>query len=306
MGAEGVQPVRGVSSLALVAKLPSPLKTLVQSGRPLFLRFLRELLLTAPPVAHPGWAGRMAAAVVFGVARGLGLGGAAQLYALGYLGRWSAAWSVLGPRAGWGLDLGSALGLVTALHWWQRKAEQAGPTPAADLLWPVVAAVTLLVLRTLWWSWSLRLVGAVAVGGLWIAMGRLLERAGATEGHALILPNLRQALAAGAAASLGCFLGLSTVGVLIAVALLARLRPGPAVRLALAAASLAFLLPALAHLPQALGAWPQAVGALLGSAAGSMALQAAAERWQRRLWTYLGSYVATLGAALVLLGVFVP
>ncbi len=300
------------TSAEWIGTVPSPLRTIVQQGKPLVRSFVWSLLRGTPVVVGPGGVlPRLLEGLLFGVGRGLAVSGSGQLFVAADVLGWRAAWGAVEVGGLPALWLGSAIGLGVLLrqHWADLGRELQAHRDWRSLL-PLVAALPCLVLQLGLHPTTDGLLGGVAVGTSLLLTGRAhrsfapdqkTDQAGKTV-------SLTTALVAGLLASLGAFMGLSAVSVLIAVAVSARVDPERAGRFALMTITPVALIEGIAGwgATASLGAVPLIIGAALGAAAGGwLLLRVLLVRW-RSMLPWLGSYVTALGAVLLLFGVFAP
>ncbi len=287
--------------------MPTPLLDLVHQGRSPLIAFLRSLLVAPVPTSSATFSQRLLDGLAFGGGQGLGVSGSGQLFVLGYLARWNPAWIGVLPSARPALDLGAAIGLLLLLlRSWQTLVRHLRTERDWLDLAPVVAAVPCLLFQHVFGVWAAGLLGAAGVGALLIATGRTHAYASRRSSNALVFVAPLPALAAGLVASLGVFVGASTVALLLAAAVTARVEPAGAARFALMTATIVFGVQGLAHVAAVPAASPLLVGAALGTAAGGWLLLAAMGRWRAWVWPWFSYYATAMGAMLLLLGVFVP
>jgi len=256
-------------------------------------------------------------ALVAGALAGLGQGLPAselgQAFAWPFLLGWpGAALPDSAPALWCAMLLGAAAGLgwLRRADWVARLRRTGGDGPSLAAV--LAAAVPAFVLRWLLRRFTIQLEAAATVGLCLALTGELillLQRWAdrQEDGGGNVSPWL--AALVGLAAGASALPGLSMLAVLLAGALLARVRPAAAGRFALMVAAVVALLLGLAALRPALGQLSLGVPfALLGAAAGSWAGGWLLLRWlgpaRRRVLPVLASYCAAVGGLLILLGVF--
>lgn len=299
-----------MASAEWLATIPSPLRTIVQQGKPLVRAFVESLLHGTPVTTGAGGAlQRLLEGLLFGLGRGLAVSGSGQLFVAADILGWRSAWGAVEAGGLPALWLGSAIGLGILLrHHWVDLGRALQTHRDWRSFLPLFAAAPCLALQLSLHPTTDGLLGGVAVGTSLLLTGRA-HRSFApdqkTEPDGTVV-SWTTALVAGLLASLGAFIGLSTVSVLVAVAVSARVDPERAGRFALMTITPVALIEGIAGFGAtvSLGALPLAIGAALGAAAGGwLLLRVLLLRW-RSMLPWLGSYVTALGAVLLLFGVF--
>ncbi len=311
-----------------VAAARSPLREILQLGRPLARSYLQHIFTAGAqqwPVSQGLGVGHaLVDGLLFGLGHGLPASATGQSFLWPYLFNASPLLPDVTPAAWTVCLLAAGLGLAVLLRstWtalWQSLRHPVTdpdalgePTAPPDWVALVAAIVPCLLLQ-----WRLGPVGqryeAAATVGIFLALtGRILlwgeSRALRGLGRSPQVPPWL-ALIAGLLAGFGALPGLSALAILIAAGLYGRVSGEGAARFGLMVITVVLLLQGLVGLPGALGSLPAellplVVGALLGAMAGGWLLLASMRLLRRRALPVIASYCTAMAGFLLLFGVF--